>query len=116
MSETVGVAAYQRVVNTIKAAIRGGSLAVGDRLPGNRALADEHGVALGTLQKALKVLQDEGWLVTTPTVGTFVKAIPDQDERGGDLAAILRQLDVLQAKVDDVSSRLRRLEDAAERS
>lgn len=115
MSETVGLAAYQRVVEKIKAEIRAGDLPVGRQLLGHRALADQHGVALGTLQKALKVLQDEGVLVSRPTVGVFVKTVPSADEPPVDLEAIMRQLDQLQAKVDDVSDRLRRLEEASER-
>ncbi|MEJ2854877.1 MULTISPECIES: GntR family transcriptional regulator [unclassified Saccharothrix] len=116
MSETVGLAAYERVVEEIKAEIRADKLKINERLPGNRALADKHGVALGTLQKALKVLQDEGVLVSRPTVGVFVKSVPSEEEPPADMAAIMRQLDQLQAKVDDVSDRLRRLEEASERS
>ena len=107
------LAAYQRVVETIKNEIKSGRLPPGAKLPGNRTLAEEHGVALGTLQKALKVLQDEGWLISTPAVGVFVNE--PQPARGDDnvsVASIIQQLDDLQATVDALGERMSRLEEA----
>lgn len=108
-----GLAAYQRVVETIKGDIRSGRLQPGDQLPGNRALADQHGVALATLQKALKVLQDQGWLIATPAVGVFVNDAPeDRDDTAASVETIIRQLDELQATVTALGERVHRLEQA----
>src|SRR6187399_130604 len=52
----VGKAAYERVAESIRHDIRIGKLKPGDRLPGNRAVAEIHGVSLGTAQKALGLL------------------------------------------------------------
>jgi len=107
------LAAYQRVVETIKNEIKSGRLPPGAKLPGNRTLAEEHGVALGTLQKALKVLQDEGWLIATPAVGVFVNE-PQPTPGGADVsvASIIEQLDDLQATVHALGERMSRLEEA----
>jgi GntR family transcriptional regulator len=104
-----GLAAYQRVAETIREEIRRGTLAVNDKLPGNRGIAEKYGVALGTAQKALALLQDEGWLVTTPSVGVFVKGPPAEPAA----STVQGQLDELRASVADLAERLQRLEQAA---
>lgn len=107
-----GLAAYQRVAEAIKADIRGGVLARGERLPSNRSLSERHGVALGTAQKALRALQDEGWLVSTPAVGVFVNGEPaaDAQPQTDAVTAIHEQLDELHTVVTDLAARLERLE------
>jgi GntR family transcriptional regulator len=101
-----GLAAYQRVAETIREEIRRGTLVAGDQLPGNRGVAEKYGVALGTAQKALGLLQDEGWLVTTPSVGVFVKEPPTEPAA----PTVQGQLDELRASVADLAERLQRLE------
>jgi GntR family transcriptional regulator len=108
-----GLAAYRRVVEAIKGEIESGRLPAGAKLPGNRALAEQYEVALGTLQKALKVLQDEGWLIATPAVGVFVnEPQSSRSDVNVSMATIIRQLDDLQATVDALGERMRRLEEA----
>lgn len=107
--KTPGLAAYQRVVEAIKAEIRSGALAHGERLPGNRGVAEKYDVALGTAQKALGVLQDEGWLVSTPSVGVFVNAGPaEQAEEEPDLAETVAEL---KTTVADLAARVSALEE-----
>ncbi|TWP53220.1 winged helix-turn-helix transcriptional regulator [Lentzea tibetensis] len=109
MNATPGLAAYQRVVEKIKDDIRSRRLVAGEKLPGNRALADDHSVALGTLQKALKILEDEGWVTATPAVGVFVNEPPVEAEPT-DVAAVVKRLDDLQGTVEALTERVRRLE------
>jgi len=63
--------AYVQVAAHLEARIRAGELAA--RLPGEQALREEYGVALGTVRKAVKVLRDRGLVVTVPSLGTFVQ-------------------------------------------
>lgn len=107
-----GLAAYQRVAEAIRDDIRSGRLQPGDRLPGNRGVAERYGVALGTAQKALKVLQDEGWLIATPAVGVFVNnPIPEAgSEADADLAAIRAELKELRRAVGALTARVDALE------
>lgn len=60
------------LADCLDAVIASGKLAVGAQLPGERALADEFGVALDTLRNAIRVLQDRGRVVTLPSKGRFV--------------------------------------------
>lgn len=73
---------YLQVAAHLEDRIRAGELAPGARLPGEQALRQEYGVALGTMRKALRLLRDKGLLVTTPSLGTFVaRELPSPEER-----------------------------------
>ncbi|GAB1821102.1 winged helix-turn-helix domain-containing protein [Herbidospora sp. RD11066] len=63
---------YARVADHIAARIVTGELAPGVRLPGERDLAAEYGVALGTARRAIEDLRDRGLVVTLPAKGTYV--------------------------------------------
>lgn len=76
MSITPGpVAPWRQLHALLRAQIAG--MAPGDRLPSIASLAQEHGVALTTVRKALDALKAEGLVVTSP-MGTFV-ADPEDD-------------------------------------
>ena len=63
---------YEQVAAHLEARIRAGELAPGSRLPGERGLAAEYGVAIGTARKAVAVLRSRGLAVTRAALGTFV--------------------------------------------
>lgn len=63
---------YARVADHIEARIRSGELASGARLPGERDLAAEYGVALGTARRAISELRDRKLVMTLPAKGTFI--------------------------------------------
>lgn len=48
------------------------ALSPGARLPGERDLAEEYGVALGTARRAIEELRDRGLVVTLASKGSFV--------------------------------------------
>lgn len=81
--DAVGVAyTYARVADHIQARIEAGEIPVGARLPGERALAEEYGVALGTARRAVQELRDRGLVATLPAKGTFVIQRDDAPEPG----------------------------------
>jgi DNA-binding GntR family transcriptional regulator len=61
---------YQQVAARIRDRIQTGEL--GPRLPSYMTLAHELGVSPMTVQRAIRVLRDEGLVVTRPGRGTFV--------------------------------------------
>ncbi|MGH3400619.1 MAG: GntR family transcriptional regulator [Streptosporangiaceae bacterium] len=61
---------YQQVAARIRERIQSGDL--GPRLPSYMDLAHEMGVAPMTVQRAIRVLADEGLVITRPGRGTFV--------------------------------------------
>ncbi|WP_239470256.1 TetR/AcrR family transcriptional regulator C-terminal domain-containing protein [Archangium violaceum] len=63
---------YVRIVTELRRRIAAGELRAGDRVPSNRQLAKEWGVALATATKALATLRQEGLVRAVPRVGTVV--------------------------------------------
>jgi GntR family transcriptional regulator len=53
--------------------IRRGDLSSGELLPNESYLQQEHGVSRSTVRTALKLLRDEGLVITITARGTFVK-------------------------------------------
>lgn len=67
-----GVAKYAQLRETLTSAIRGGHWKPGSQLPPERELVRLTGFSLGTVQRALRELADQGLLVRTQGSGTFV--------------------------------------------
>jgi len=64
---------YVRMADHLQARISAGDLPQGARLPGERDLAAEYQVAVGTARRAVEELRQRGLAVTLPAKGTFVK-------------------------------------------
>ena len=63
---------YVRIADRIAAQIADGTLPRGSMLRGERAMAEEHGVAIGTIRRAVRELRDRKLVVTLPAKGTYV--------------------------------------------
>jgi DNA-binding GntR family transcriptional regulator len=68
--------AYVQVANHLEKRIRAGELPPRSRLPGERELAAEYGVALGTIRRAMQEMRERGLATTTPSKGTFITDAP----------------------------------------
>jgi GntR family transcriptional regulator len=80
-------ATYKQVAEAISARIRDGEITY--KLPAERALAAEYGVAYQTVRRSMELLRDQGLIITRQGRGTFVAAavLGDEDESvGGDPA------------------------------
>jgi DNA-binding transcriptional regulator YhcF (GntR family) len=64
---------YQQVSSALRASILTGKLAPGDQLPSGSQLASRYGVARMTVQQAIRVLRDEGLVVSRQGSGVFVR-------------------------------------------
>jgi GntR family transcriptional regulator len=56
----------------LRAQIKNSELAPGEKLPPIVTLASEHHVTTNTVQKALRILKDEGLVTSVAGYGTFV--------------------------------------------
>lgn len=63
---------YVQVADRVEREIRGGRLPHGARLPNERAMGAQYGVAPGTARRAVQELRERGLVVTLPNKGTFV--------------------------------------------
>jgi DNA-binding transcriptional regulator YhcF (GntR family) len=64
---------YQQVANALRAAILTRKLAPGEKLPSGAELAQRYGVARMTVQQAIRVLRDQGLVVSRQGSGVFVR-------------------------------------------
>ena len=67
---------YERIEESLRTRIADQDWPPGTILPGRRRLAEEYGVALATIQRAVAGLLREGVLRTDSTIGTFVAPGP----------------------------------------
>ncbi|MFF7839889.1 winged helix-turn-helix domain-containing protein [Streptomyces ossamyceticus] len=70
---------YMQVADHIAARIASGDLRPGARLPGERDLGTEYGVAYLTARRAIRELRERGLVVTLPAKGTFVAYPPEPE-------------------------------------
>jgi len=64
---------YQQVANALRAAILTRTFQPGERLPSGPELAKHYGVARMTVQQAVRILRDEGLIVSRQGSGVFVR-------------------------------------------
>ena len=63
---------YRQLAAILRAQIESGELAPGALVPSEQTLMGQHGIARDTVRAAIKVLREEGLVITTPGKGTFV--------------------------------------------
>lgn len=73
---------YRAILGALEAAIRGGALHPGDRLPPQRSVAERLGVDLTTVTRAYSEARARGLVEGTVGRGTFVRAQVDTDDAG----------------------------------
>jgi DNA-binding GntR family transcriptional regulator len=101
---------YVQVADDLRAAIAAGRYSPGERLPSNRDLAQEYGVALMTMQRALGALADEGHVALYKSRGTFVRS-PDGDQPPRPtLDGLAREVRELRETVQSLGERVGELE------
>jgi GntR family transcriptional regulator, transcriptional repressor for pyruvate dehydrogenase complex len=99
--------AYAAVVDRIRRAMALGVLLPGDRLPAERALAEELGVSRVTVREALRLLQGEGLLVTKRgSGGTIVSPTLAGWEAGGQNDKRMAEVFELRLAVETMAARL----------
>lgn len=64
---------YQQVANALRAAILTRTFAPGEKLPSGPELSQRYGVARMTVQQAIRVLREEGLIVSRQGSGVFVR-------------------------------------------
>jgi GntR family transcriptional regulator len=110
-------APYQQVAASLEERIRSGQLHAGDRLPTNKALAAEFGVATMTVQSALRLLREQGLVVSYQGRGTFVRDAVEADaqRQPTDYEVMSSQLHDIHSALDKLTDRVEQLEKAVRR-
>lgn len=86
---------YLQIADDLRSAIRRGELPPGSQLPSVRELAEQYHVARNTVSSAVRLLRDEGLVVSRQGSGAFVRSeVPSEDPPATpeQMAAVMRQL------------------------
>jgi DNA-binding transcriptional regulator YhcF (GntR family) len=81
---------YEQLRQQVTALVLGGGLAQGDRLPSIRQLANDLGIAGGTVARAYRELEADGVVTTHGRHGTVVQGPPRRPAPPADLIAAAR--------------------------
>ncbi|WP_405018139.1 winged helix-turn-helix domain-containing protein [Kitasatospora sp. NBC_00070] len=101
---------YVQVADTLRAAIGSGEYPPGAKLPSVKKLAETFGIAEMTVHNGLRVLREEGRIVSTPGRGTFVRSdVPPVPVDAAE-SDVLRQVEHLASRVDQLTKRVAELE------
>ncbi|MDQ2709938.1 MAG: GntR family transcriptional regulator [Actinomycetota bacterium] len=105
---------YLQVADTLRDEISSGTVGSGERIPSVRDLAARFDIAGATVQSALRVLRDEGYISSRSTRGYFVRdQLPTPQDRPSDeFTAIRSQLEALTTTMRELTERVGHLEDA----
>ncbi|GGK72706.1 hypothetical protein Ppa06_31090 [Planomonospora parontospora subsp. parontospora] len=71
------VPVYQRIAAEVRERIVRGELVPNRRIPGEKELIKQYGVAKATVRQAMAFLRDQGWVFTVPYRGTYVSPRED---------------------------------------
>ncbi|MBK1810425.1 GntR family transcriptional regulator [Clostridium sp. YIM B02505] len=119
ISNTSGEPIYEQISSQIKNHIFTGELSEGDALPSIRSLAQELKISVITTKRAYEELEDEGFIQTIPSKGSYVasknkelirekqlKLIEDK------LLEVIEEGKILNLSVDDLKDMLQILHDS----
>lgn len=81
---------YEQLRQQVTALVLGGGLGRGDRLPSIRQLANDLGIAGGTVARAYRELESDGVVTTRGRHGTVIHGPPDGPAPPADLLAAAR--------------------------
>jgi len=93
---------YRQIADELRARIRSGEYAPGDRLPSMADLMAAHRVALGTVKDAIGVLTDEGLAYKEQGRGTFVSNPLPEEARS--------EFEQMSAAIEELSEQVRLLD------
>ena len=92
---------YHQIVRFIKRGVAAGSIRDGEEMPSRRVLSARLGVNPNTIQKAYRILEEEGLVISYAGAKSYITLAP------GQMAAVRRQL---------VEAEVRRLADGLRQS
>jgi DNA-binding GntR family transcriptional regulator len=99
---------YQRIALDVRDKIAAGELQPGEKLQSTRELADQYGVAAGTVQRALSELRAAGVIYSHQGRGSFVAGAAAEVTED----PTTRALRALEERVAELSDRLDKIEKA----
>ena len=106
VEESKSVAIARWMIDVIEANLKSGKLAVNNLLPSKAEFAYFLGVSVGTIQNALRYIEDKGYVESKQRIGTIVK---NKSEKSGSMRKLTskRDIAILEVKKFIVSNKLK---------
>ncbi|GAB3650297.1 FadR/GntR family transcriptional regulator [Zhihengliuella somnathii] len=101
-SRSASPKAYQAVLDAIEADLRAGRLMVGDQLPGERALAEKHGISRASVRDAIRILDVMGVVRTSTGSGPNAGAVLISAPAAGISTALRMHVASASLSVDEI--------------
>ncbi|MER6364441.1 GntR family transcriptional regulator [Kitasatospora sp. NPDC001527] len=98
---------YQQLAQALLTQIRNEEFKPGDRLPSTAQLAATHGMATGTVQRALADLRRRGVIYSQAGRGSFVSSPEQELAKERSVADLAQELDELRKRVELLERTLR---------
>lgn len=109
---------YKQVTDQIKDAIAIRTLKPGDKLPSIRELSLELKISIITTKRAYSDLENEGYIITRPGLGSYVADISKEklreeklDEISDDLLKIIKTAETFNITQKDIFALIKKLEE-----
>ncbi len=102
--------AYIQVADDLRDQVRSGKLNPGDRLPTGRELSEHYGIASMPVRQALKLLSNEGVVITRQGRGAFVRADGDANAQPPSDDEVLHELRAIRSELTELRHRVEELE------
>jgi DNA-binding transcriptional MocR family regulator len=71
-------ALYHQLADILREQLRCGLFVPGEPIPSEKELRRTHSVGIGTVQRALSILRQEGLIITVRGAGWMVRPLPDR--------------------------------------
>lgn len=105
---------FAQIADELRSEIAAGTLRAGQKLPPIRQLSERFRHSPNTVQSALRVLRDEGFITTTPNRGSFVMlgtareggAAAQSDRQQSDLTSLSEKVERLQDRLESLERRI----------
>ncbi|MEE1621912.1 FadR/GntR family transcriptional regulator [Zafaria sp. J156] len=94
--------AYEAVLNSIEEELRSGEIKLGDQLPGERALAERHGLSRASVRDAIRILDVLGVVRTSTGSGPNAGAVVISRPAAGIAAALRLHVATRQLSVAEI--------------
>lgn len=112
-----GAPLYEQIASGVRAALSSGHLGEGDRLPAGRELAAAIGVNLETVQRAYRLLAEEGLVTSRVGRGTRVadRIDTDQIDLRQHIVELVARADAVGVSVRELAATIQSMPDPANR-
>jgi DNA-binding GntR family transcriptional regulator len=101
---------YRQIADDLRARIEGGEYPPGSRLPSKAELMSRFGVALNTVDNAIRVLRDLGLAETRQGLGTFVSDPLPAAAPSSEYGSVMSRVDELAEEIRQLRERVEAVE------